>query len=352
MAAQTYGFGVIGCGVICDTHCAAIRMLPQARLVAVMDTVEAAARAKAEQWGCDWYTDLDELLARDDIHVVNVLVPSGLHARVGIRAANAGKHVICTKPLDITLEAIDELIAACRRNGVKLGATHQFRSYPVYRRLKQAIEEGRLGKLLYGQAFVPWYRAPEYYAGSWHGTKALDGGGALMNQSIHYVDLLVWLMGDVAEVCGFADTMVHSIEVEDCASAVLKFRNGAHGLLQGTTCTYQGHPARLEIHGTRGNVVVVGDALQLWEVEGEEREYDPTAGQAGAAADPRKGMPPLAVQAHAEQIGDVLAALAEGREPVLNGPEARRAVEVILAVYKSSAERRLVTLPLKPLPPL
>ena len=350
LADKQYGFGVIGCGVISDTHCEAITRLPNARLVAVMDKVEEAAKAKAEKWNCEWYTDLDALLGRDDIDVVNVVVPSGLHAEIGIKAAEAGKHVICTKPIDITLEKIDELILACRRNGVKLGATHQFRSYPVYKRIKQAIEDGRLGKLLYANAFVPWYRSPEYYAGSWHGTKALDGGGALMNQSIHYVDLLIWLFGDVAELAGFADTMIHDIEVEDCASAVLKFRNGAQGLMQGTTLTYRGMPARLEVHGEKGNVVVVGDELQLWQVEGDETEYNPTAGSAGAAADPRKGMPDLAVQAHMEQIADLLRAVEEGREPALNGVEARRAVEVILAIYKSSEERSVVKLPLKPPP--
>ena len=195
MSANEYGFAVVGCGVISDTHCSAITRLPQARLVAVMDKVEEAARAKAEQWQCEWCTDLGQLLARDDVHVVNVVVPSGLHARIGIQAADAGKHVICTKPIDITLEAIDELIMACRRKGVRLAATHQFRSYPVYKRIKDALGAGRFGKPLYASVFVPWYRSPEYYAGSWHGTKALDGGGALMNQSIHYVDLLLWLFG-------------------------------------------------------------------------------------------------------------------------------------------------------------
>lgn len=345
-----YGFAVIGCGVISDTHCEAISRLSNARLVAVMDTVEEAAKAKAEKWQCEWFTDLDALLARDDIDVVNVVVPSGLHAQIGIQAAEAGKHVICTKPIDVTLEAIDELILACRRNGVKLGATHQFRSYPVYKRIKQAIDEGRLGRLLYANAFVPWYRPPEYYAGSWHGTRKLDGGGALMNQSIHYVDLLVWLMGDVAEVAAFADRLMHDIEVEDCASAALKFRSGAQGLMQGTTVTYRGLPARLQVHGERGNVIVVGDELLLWQVEGDETEFYPTAGREGGAADPRKGMGDLAVQAHMEQIADLLAAAEEGREPALSGVEARRAVEVILAIYQSSEARQFVRLPLKPPP--
>jgi predicted dehydrogenase len=348
--AQTYGFAVIGCGNISDTHCQAIRSLPGARLVVVVDAVEAAARAKAARWACDWTTDLDAALARDDVHVVNVVVPSGLHAEMGIRAAQAGKHVITTKPMDVTLEAIDSLIVACRRAGVKLAATHQFRAYPVYRRIKAAIAEGRLGRLLYGGAFVPWHRSDNYYAGSWRGTWALDGGGALMNQSIHYVDLLVWLFGDVARVAGYAATMTHAIETEDCASAVLQFRGGAQALLQGATCTYRGHPARLEVRGERGNVVVVGDHLRLWQVEGEAVEDDPTAGFEGGATDPMKGVTGNAVEAHIVQIGDLLRAIEEGREPELSGIEARKAVEVILAVYRSSSEGRVVDLPLKPAP--
>jgi UDP-N-acetyl-2-amino-2-deoxyglucuronate dehydrogenase len=347
MSARRYGFGVVGCGVISDTHLAGIRALPNAEIIAVCDTREAAAQAKAEQWGCGWYSDLGEMLQRDDIHVCNIVVPSGLHARLGIQCAEAGKHVICTKPIDITLESIDALIAAAERNHVLVGATHQSRNYAVYRRLKNAIVEGRLGRLLYGNAIVPWYRTEEYYSDGWHGTRKLDGGGALINQSIHYIDLLLWMMGNPVQVFGFAENLGHqSIEVEDCASAVVKFENGAQGVIQGTTCTYEGHPQHIEIHGTKGNVVIAGDQLQLWEVAGEETEYNPGEGSTGGSADPKMGMGGEAVQAHAEQIGDLLQAIAEGRQPELNGQEARRAVELILAIYKASETRQLVNLPL------
>ncbi|NSW57903.1 MAG: Gfo/Idh/MocA family oxidoreductase [Armatimonadetes bacterium] len=342
----SYGFGVIGCGVICDTHIKAIKELDNAHLVAVCDTRQDAAQAKARKWGCAWYTDLDQLLARDDIHVVNVVVPSGLHARLGIQAAEAGKHVICTKPIDITLEAIDALIAAGERNGVLIGATHQCRDYRIYRRVKQAVDDGLLGRLLYGNVRVPWYRSDEYYSDGWHGTRALDGGGALMNQSIHYIDLLLWMMGEVEAVCGFAGTLDHQIEVEDCATAALLFRGGSQGMVQGTTCTYRGYEARLGLHGTRGNVVIVGDELQLWDVEGDEIVHNPSAGHTGGAADPKMGMVGESVAAHARQIGDLLRAIEEGRQPELNAREARRAVEVILAIYKASESRSYVTLPL------
>lgn len=347
MSDRVFGFGVVGCGVISDTHLDAIGLLPNAQVVAVCDTREDAARAKAEKYGCAWYTDLAEMLKREDLHVCNVVVPSGLHARLGVQCAEAGKHVICTKPIDITLENIDSLIAAADRNGVLVGATHQCRGTSVYKRLKQAIEDRRLGKLLYGNAIVPWYRSDEYYSDGWHGTRKLDGGGALMNQSIHYIDLLLWMLGDPVEVFGYAEQKGHPmIEVEDCASAVAKFASGAQGMIQGTTCTYKGHPARLEIHGTKGNVRVIGDQLSFWEVEGEETESYPDAGLLAGASDPKMGMIGEAVQAHADQIGDLLLAVEEGRKPVLCGEEARKAVELILAIYKSQETGQVVKLPL------
>ena len=209
--------------------------------------------------------------------------------------------------------------------------------------MKEAAECCRLGKLLYGNAMVPWYRSDEYYSDGWHGTKALDGGGALMNQSIHYVDLLIWIMGEVSSLGGYADALAHDmIEVEDCATAALKFTSGAQGVIQGTTCTYKGHPAVLSIHGTRGNIVVVGDDIKFWEVEGEPEEVNLNAGQAGATADPKLGMLGEAVPAHAEQIADVLAAVDEDRDPVLSGREARRAVEVILRIYESAETGKMV----------
>ncbi|MEI6503202.1 MAG: Gfo/Idh/MocA family oxidoreductase [Armatimonadota bacterium] len=345
MAQKKYGFGVLGCGVISDTHLDAIRSLPNAQIVAVCDTREPSAQDKAEKYGCDYYTDLAEMLKRDDLQVVNVVVPSGLHARLGIQCCEAGKHVICTKPIDITLERIDSLIAAAARNHVLVGATHQSRGFSVYKRLKQAVVEERLGKLLYGSAIVPWFRSEQYYSDGWHGTKALDGGGALINQSIHYIDLLIWMLGNPVKVFGWAENLGHeNLEVEDCANAVVKFDSGAQGIIQGTTCTYSGHPQRLEIHGSKGNVVITGDEIALWEVEGEALEVHKEAGRKGGSADPKLGMQGEAVPAHAEQIADLLAAIDEGRQPNLNGQEARRAVELILAIYKASETNQVVDL--------
>ena len=340
----TYGVGLVGCGVIAPTHAEAIKRLDNAKLVAVCDLNEEAATACAAEHGAEAYTDLDEMLARDDLHVCNILTPSGLHAKLGVQCADAGKHVICTKPIDITLENIDRLIEAGERNNVKISATHQNRGYPIYEKIRDAIDEGRLGRLLYGNAFVPWFRSDEYYSKGWQGTKALDGGGALINQSIHYIDLLIWFMGKVERIFGFAEALAHDIETEDIGSAVLKFEGGSHGIIQGTTCTYNGMPARIEIHGTKGNVVVVGDDLALWDVEGDNYFEDATAGGKGGAADPKGGMQENAIVSHVKQIGDVIASIEEGREPKINGQEARRSVEVILSIYKASETGEPVTI--------
>lgn len=353
MNTRTYGFALLGAGVIAPTHCRALARLPNARLVACCDL----ERDRAEQLAATFsiphvYTDLHAMLARGDVDVVEIVTWSGAHAEHGLAAAAAGKHVIITKPLDIRLAHIDRLIAACRARGVTLGATHQFRGYPAYRALKAALDEGRLGRVYLGNAFVKWWRDPAYYrSAAWRGTWNLDGGGALMNQAVHYVDLLTWLLGPPRSLRGYVATLRHAIEVEDCASASLRFQSGALGTIQAATCTYRGLPARLEVHAERGNVIIEQDRAVHWDVEGDPPLAPPSA-STGAEADPRTA-PGDAVTAHAEQIADVLAAIEEGREPALNGTEARRAVEIVLGIYHSAWSGESVLFPLDrdPMPP-
>jgi len=337
---MTYGFGLIGCGGIAPVHADAIGRIPNARLVAVCDIVEAKARAFAQKYGAEPYLNYRDLLARDDIHAVNVVTWSGTHADIGMDAARAGKHVIITKPMDISLEKIDRLIAACRESNVKLGATHQFRSYGCYRRLKRAIDDGRLGRLFLGNAFVKWWRAQDYYdSADWRGTWALDGGGALMNQSVHWVDILQWLMGPVKTVSAYTRTMDHQIEVEDLASAAVEFTSGAVGVIQGSTCIYKGQPQRVEVHGNKGNVIVEAERITEWQVEGEEGAVDSEPAAQTSTADPLAGLAG-GVEAHVVQIQDVLRAIEENRDPDLGGEEARKAVAVVLAIYESARTGR------------
>ena len=349
VAQRQYGWGIIGCGVIAPTHARAIADLPNAHLVAVTDIVPEKAKTFAEDHGAAWDADLDTLLARTDIDVVSVCVPSGLHADIGIRAARAGKHLVMEKPIDVTVAAADRLLEAVASAGVQLTVISQHRFDAGIRRLKELIDQGRLGRVVLGDAVVKWYRSQDYYdSGDWRGTWALDGGGALMNQGVHQLDLLCWIMGEVDEVTALCATQVHTIEVEDVALALLRFRSGAVGLLQATTAAYPGFPERLEVSGTGGSVIVEGGEIRSMELADEKGDVGAYGGKASSV--PPSGVPvtasadpaALAVAAHRAQLADFLAALDSGGQLPVTGDEARADVAVIRAVYDSARTGRPV----------
>jgi predicted dehydrogenase len=341
----TRGFGIIGAGIIAAVHADAIALLPDARLVAVTDVAAAAAGELAAARGCAAEPTLDDLLARRDVDVVCVCVPSGLHAEVGVRAAKAGKHVVVEKPVDVTLEAADRLIAAARQAGVALTVMSQHRFDPGVAELKRLIDDGALGRLVLGEASTKWYRTQAYYdSAPWRGTWAMDGG-ALLNQGIHYVDLLRWCMGPATEVTAVCTTQAHDIEVEDTALAIVRFASGAVGTISATTAAYPGFPQRLEVSGTDGTATVEDGQLVRTALRG-------TADAAGSAGPPQvpaqesaaAGPAALDAAVHAAQLADLLAAVDEGREPAVSGEEGRAALEIVRAVYESSRTGRPVTL--------
>jgi len=347
---REYGWGIVGCGVIAPTHARAVAALPNAHLVAVTDVNQGKAKALADAHGAAWVADLGALLARPDIDVVSVCVPSGLHAEVGVQAAQAGKHLVIEKPIDVTVAAADRLLGAVTKADVQLTVISQHRFDAGVRRLRELIQAGRLGRLTLGEAAVKWYRSQDYYdSGDWRGTWALDGGGALMNQGIHYLDLLCWIMGPVAEVTALCATQAHEIEVEDVALALLRFQSGAVGLVQAATAVYPGFPERLEISGTAGTVVVEAGAIrsaELADERGEVGAYGAAPGEsaaatpgATAAADPAA----LADEAHRAQLADFLTALDCGGEPLVTGEQGRANLAVIQAVYESARLGRPVT---------
>ncbi|MHB8295977.1 MAG: Gfo/Idh/MocA family protein [Acidimicrobiales bacterium] len=346
-----HGFGIVGCGVVAPTHVVAVAAQPDARLVAVTDNVPERAQAFAEEHRVEWHADLDELLARSDIDVVSVCVPSGMHAEIGARAAEAGKHVVVEKPIEITLGAADRLIDAARRAGVQLTVISQHRFDAGTKQLRALIDSGRLGRLVLGDAHVKWYRTQGYYdSGDWRGTWALDGGGALMNQGVHYVDLLRWMMGPVEQVTAICATESHEIEVEDTALALLRFSSGAVGLLEASTAVFPGFPERLEVSGIGGTVILEDGVLRQQEFlddRGEVGAYGAKA-RVGDIASSSAAADPAAIQAnaHALQLADFLRALDSGGTPLMTGAEARGALEIITAVYQSAAEGRPVMLPL------
>lgn len=338
------GFGIIGAGAICPLHMSAIEQCDDARLMAIADVSEERARAIGEEKDVAWYTDYHDLLANPEIDVVCILTPSGLRAPVCIDAARAGKHIVAEKPLEVTLEKVDSIIDECDKAGVKLAVIFQVRFLPGVLAAHRAVTEGRLGKMVLGDAYVKWHRSQDYYdSATWRGTWALDGGGALMNQGIHYVDLLQWMMGPVDSIYGQMQTLVRErIEVEDTVAATLKFANGALGVIEATTSSKAGQPARLEIRGEKGTIIIEDGNVVLWDVEGDE-SFVPEKVETGSGA-----TNPMAISSvgHCAQISDMVAAIQEGRPPVVDGREARKAIEIISGVYRSSSAGGPIKLPL------
>jgi UDP-N-acetyl-2-amino-2-deoxyglucuronate dehydrogenase len=340
------GFGIVGTGVISAIHARAIASLPGARLAAVTDVEPDRATSLAAAHDCAAEPDLDALLARGDVDVVCVCVPSGLHADVGIRAAAAGKHLVVEKPLDVSLEAADRLIATARQAGVTLTVISQHRFDPGLLELRRLLDDGSLGRLVLGEASTKWYRSQAYYDSSaWRGTWALDGG-SLMNQGIHYADLLLWSMGPVAEVTALFSTQTHRIEAEDSALAVLRFASGALGTIVTSTSVFPGFAQRLEISGTNGTVVIEDGEIVRCELStgGAEAGQHGRATADGRAPSAAANPADLAIASHAAQISDLLDAIDEGRAPSVTGEDGRAVLEVVCAVYDSARDARPVRL--------
>jgi predicted dehydrogenase len=337
--------------MIARFHAQAIKELPNARLVALYSRNPENARRVQEAVGvqCDIYTDLPAMLRRSDLHIVNICTPSGAHMEPAVAAAEAKKHVVVEKPLEITLDRCDRIIAACERNKVMLCTIFPSRFADANVVLKQAVEQGRFGRLTLGETTCKWWRSQEYYdQGGWKGTKALDGGGALMNQAIHNVDLLYWMMGRPVEVAAITATLAHQrIEVEDTAVAVLRFANGALGVIQAATSIWPGLPKTIAIHGDRGSVVVEQEDVLRWEFAEPRPEdeqirarFAQKVGASGGASHPAA----ISHEYHRRQLADFLRAIETGTRPLVDGQEGRVAVEIILAIYRSAAERRFVAL--------
>lgn len=336
------GFGIVGAGGIAGTQARAISTVPGARLVAVVDrSLEEAQRFAGARPGCEAESTLDALLARDDIDVVSVCTPSGLHAAVGIMAVQAGKHLVVEKPIDVTLSAADALISAATAAGVQVTVISQHRFDPGVIELIDLIRNQGLGRLLLGHASTKWYRTQGYYdSAAWRGTWELDGG-SLMNQGIHYVDLLLASLGPVAEVTAISATQAHDIEVEDTALALLRFRNGALGTLVSSTCVYPGFAQRLEVTGTDGTVVI-----EDGEIVSSGFRTDQTGSSSSTRAASAEGAATPAVDevAHAAQLTDFVSAIQDDRPPAVTAKDGRDALEVVLAVYESSRQGRTITL--------
>ncbi|MDH7601833.1 MAG: Gfo/Idh/MocA family oxidoreductase [Armatimonadota bacterium] len=323
-------FGVVGLGMGAN-RAQVVASTPGAKLVAVCDLREDRAKTVAERHGCDYYLDYEKMLERDDIDVVYVMTFSGLHAKHGIMAAQAGKHVISTKPLDVTLEAVDALIAECKKQGVKLVTDFDQRYSPNAQTIKNAVDSGALGRIILAEARLKWFRSQAYYDenGGWRGTWALDGGGSLSNQTVHFIDQLCWIVGDVKSVYAELSVMNHNIEGEDLGLAIINFTNGAKGAICGTTTFPRSLYAGVEIHGDRGAVLTTRGKDIEW-VWAEGCETDPET---------------LRVEPKVKNaVEDMIYAIKNNCEPQSSGEEGRKSVAVLEAIRKSNELGRPVQL--------
>jgi predicted dehydrogenase len=339
---RNWNFGIIGAGMIADIHAQAIVSIENAGLIGVCSSDPAKARKLAEKYNCKAFLNYDEMLRSGEIDIVTVATPSGRHMEPAIEAAQHGKHVLCEKPLDISLERIDQMIEAHEKAGTYLGGIFNYRFNDSVALLKVAVEKGRFGTISYASVHVPWWRNEEYYSNSWRGTWKLDGGGALINQSIHMIDMLQYLMGPIHSLQAFTATRGHSIEVEDTATAIVRFKNGALGGIYGSTASFPGQFRRIEITGTHGTVIQEENNFKVWQFADQTEEdleilnrFNAIEG-GGGVSDPAA----IAYQPHQKNIAAFIQSIETGRPFAINGAEARKAVEIVLAIYASAKDEK------------
>ncbi len=337
-------FGIIGAGMIARFHAKAIEAMTGGSLHAVFARRLDAAQELATEFGAKASDDLEAFLADPELEIVTITTPSGAHLDPCLAAAKAGKHVVVEKPLEVTTERIDQMIEACRQHGVTLSGIFNRRFHPAIEAFKAAVDAGRLGRITMADTYVKWYRDQAYYdSGAWRGTWELDGGGALMNQSIHTIDQLIYLAGDVASVCASTACLAHEgIEVEDTAVAILEFKSGARGVIQGSTACWSstGHPAEVHLCGTDGSIFLADEKFRTWDLR-EAAPEDETvraslmqsSGTAGLGANDPKA---INFTGHQRNFEDVVAAIQNGHQPSVDGTEARKAVALIRAIYEST----------------
>jgi UDP-N-acetyl-2-amino-2-deoxyglucuronate dehydrogenase len=340
--AKQWRCAVVGVGTVGEWHVRAIPEIAVAKLIAVCDVIPQHAKNALEKnkiIGVPIYSDLNQMLKKEMIDVVHVCTPSGNHLEPAIAAMKAGKNVISEKPLEIKLDRIDRLIAVAKKNKVRLAGIFQNRWNPANRAIRDAAVAGRFGKIAWAGCFTPWYRTDQYYRdGGWRGTWKLDGGGAIMNQSIHAVDLLQWIAGPIKQVSAYASSRIHrEIEVEDTLSCSLQFENGAFGTIVGTTAMYPGSSVRIEIGGENGTAVSENGLKTFSFRKPSPRDPKPMDGKSadvGGASNPQVS----SIQMHIDNVESIFAAWNKNKDAETNGVEARKAIAIILAMYESAGK--------------
>ena len=346
------GFAIIGCGMIARFHARAIKEIPTARVAALVSRIPKNGQTLISEVGippCPVFATVEEALQAPGVDAVIVTTPSGAHLEPSLLAAAARKHVVVEKPLEITGPRCQQIIDACDKGGVRLCTIFPSRFGDANTALKEAVEAGKFGRLTLGETTCKWWRTQQYYdEGGWKGTQALDGGGALMNQAIHNVDLLLWMMGPAAMVSGFTATLAHErIEVEDTAVAVIRFQSGALGVIQATTSVHPGYPKTIAIHGDKGSAVIEQDDVLRWDFTPEtdadravKERFARKVGSSGGSADPKA----ISFEGHRRQLADFVEAVCSNRPPKVDGKEGRKAVDLICAIYESNRTGKVVEL--------
>lgn len=346
-------YGIVGCGAIYKTHADALQGVEGAILAAVYDSDPERTLQAVASYACAPVNSLQELC--DSVDAVIVCTPSGLHAEIGIEVAQAGKHVLVEKPIDTTLAKAQSLVDAAKKAGVKLGTISQHRFSQAIQRTRDAVQSGELGTPLAGDAYIKWYRTQAYYdSGDWRGTWEMDGGGCLLNQGVHMIDMIQWIMGGVKSVQAQVRTAAHDIEVEDIAQALVEYKSGAVGLIYGSTSFYPGLAERLEVHGKHGTVILEGDRVKMWKADpvaaaeglyggGVMMQPTPsqhTADQNEADLIARSADDPSCKwgEQHRLQLEDFTRAIQDDREPFITGEASLEPLKIIMAIYQSARE--------------
>ncbi|MFI3250651.1 MAG: Gfo/Idh/MocA family oxidoreductase [Eubacteriales bacterium] len=338
------GYALLGCGAIGKLHAGVIDRLPNGYLAAVCSRNVEVTNQMKEKYGCKTYQTIDEMLKDDDVEVVSVCLPSSLHRDAVIACAKAKKHVVCEKPIDISQEKGQEMVDICNEYGVTFGVIFQHRFDEAVLAVEKAVKEGKFGKLLWGASRTIWYRDDVYYSPAGRGTWEADGGGALMIQAIHYIDLLTKFFGQVKSVNGKCRTMLHhNIEVEDVGVANVEFKNGCVATIEGSTACYPGLYAELALFGEKGTAIIRNDHLLFYQLDsGKDASLDAVIDIEKASAQNLSAA--VADDSHYRQFADFTDAIIEGRRPAIIGADALHSVAVINAIYESSDKKKEIYL--------
>ncbi len=336
---SSVGFGIIGTGNIALFHAACIEKISNAELLGVLSKSQSRALQMAPKFIAPVFWEEDSVLENPKVDVIIICNESGLHGETISKIAKAGKHILCEKPLETSLEKIDIIESVVKKNQVKLACVFQNRENPEFKKLKKFLAEGVLGKPLLCQTSINWYRPEEYYHDSWRGTKKLDGGAAFMNQGIHTIDLMLHLMGDVSEISGYIDTLHHNIEGEDVGVASFRFKNGALGTLSGGTALFPGLPESIHIYGTLGSIFFSGGKIVSSTVESVQKELENSAVDSGSGASD-----PMAIsdEFHQAVIKDMIEVVTLDKKPKVDLWEAKKSVALINSIYKSNGNALLL----------